>query len=239
MLPLMSPIERRRIRRGLPFAIRDRLAQWQAQNGRTRRSALREPLALARLVALDLETTGARMDRDRLLCIGAVAVRARTVRHDESLERFVRQEQSSTVANILIHHIGGQQQLGGEEPAAALLDCLEFLGSAVIVAYRAEFDATILQRELAQVLGIRMPNRFLDLAVLLPALFPGTQNDTLEDWLGHFGLGLTVRHRALIDAYAHAALLLIVLERASRLGLNTTAELIGIEKAQRWLGLRR
>ena len=204
-----------------------------------RRSALREPLALARLVALDLETTGARMDRDRLLCIGAIAVRARTVRHDESLERFVRQEQSSSVANILIHHIGGQQQLGGEEPAAALLDCLEFLGSAVLVAYRAEFDATILQRELAQVLGTRMPNRFLDLAVLLPALFPGTQNDTLEEWLGHFGLGLTVRHRALIDAYAHAALLLIVLERASRLGLNTTAELIRIEKAQRWLGLRR
>lgn len=239
MLPLMSPIERRRIRRKLPVPIRERLTQWQAQNGRTRRSALREPLALARLVALDLETTGARMDRDRLLCIGAVAVRARTVRHDESLERFVRQEQSSTVANILIHHIGGQQQLGGEEPAAALLDCLEFLGSAVIVAYRAEFDATILQRELAQVLGIRIPNRFLDLAVLLPALFPGTQNDTLEDWLGHFGLSLTVRHRALIDAYVHAALLLIVLERASRLGLNTTAELIGIEKAQRWLGLRR
>jgi DNA polymerase-3 subunit epsilon len=239
MLPLMSPIERRRIRRQLPVPIRERLARWQAQNGRIRRSVLREPLALARLVALDLETTGARMDRDRLLCLGAIAVRARTVRHDESLERFVRQEQSSSVANILIHHIGGQQQLGGEEPAAALLDCLEFLGSAVLVAYRAEFDATILQRELAQVLGTRMPNRFLDLAVLLPALFPGTQNDTLEDWLGHFGLGLTVRHRALIDAYAHAALLLIVLERASRLGLNTTAELIRIEKAQRWLGLRR
>ena len=75
--------------------------------------------------------------------------------------------------------------------------------------------------------------------MLLPALFPGTQNDTLEDWLGHFGLGITVRHRALIDAYAHAALLLIVLDRASRLGLNTTGELIRIEKAQRWLGVRR
>ena len=235
----MSPLERRRIRRELPVPIRERLAQWQAQYGRARRSALREPLALARLVALDLETTGARMDRDRLLCIGAIAVRARTVRHDESLERFVRQEQSSSVANILIHQIGGQQQLGGDDPATALLDCLEFLGSAVVVAYRAEFDATILRRELAQVLGTRMPNRFVDLAVLLPALFPGTQNDALEDWLGHFGLGFTVQHRALIDAYAHAALLLIVLERASRLGLHTTDELIRIEKAQRWLGLRR
>jgi DNA polymerase-3 subunit epsilon len=109
----------------------------------------------------------------------------------------------------------------------------------VVVAYRAEFDATILRRELAHVLGTRMPNRFVDLAVLLPALFPGTQNDTLEEWLGHFGLGSAVRNRALIDAYAHAALLLIVLERASRLGLHTTGELIRIEKAQRWLGLRR
>jgi DNA polymerase III subunit epsilon len=239
VLPLISALERRRIRRALPVPIRERLAQWQAQNGRARRASLCEPLALARLVALDLETTGARMDRDRLLCIGAIAVRARTVRHEESLESFVRQEQSSSVANILIHQIGGQQQLGGEDPAAALLDCLEFLGSSVVVAYRAQFDATILRRELAQVLGTRMPNRFVDLALLLPALFPGTQNDTLEEWLGHFGLGLTVRHRALIDAYAHAALLLIVLERASRLGLHTTGELIRIEKAQRWLGLRR
>jgi DNA polymerase-3 subunit epsilon len=235
----LSPIERRRIRRGLPIPIRERLAQWQAQNARAWRSALREPLALARLVALDLETTGARMDRDRLLCVGAIAVRARAVRHDESLERFVRQERSSSVANILIHQIGGQQQLAGDDPAGALIDCLEFLGSAVVVAYRAEFDATILRRELAQVLGTRMPNRFADLAVLLPALFPGTQNDTLEDWLGHFGLDFPVRHRALIDAYAHAALLLIVLERASRLGLHTTGELLRIEKAQRWLGLRR
>lgn len=239
MLHLISPIERRRIRRTLPVPIRERLAQWQTQNAGTRRAALREPLALARLVALDLETTGARMDRDRLLSIGAIAVRARTVRHDDTLERFIRQEQSSSAANILIHQIGGQQQLGGEEPAAALLDCLEFLGPAVVVAYRAEFDATILGRELARVLGTRLSNRFVDLAVLLPALFPGTQNDTLEDWLGHFGLGITVRHRALIDAYAHAALLLIVLDRASRLGLNTTGELIRIEKAQRWLGVRR
>jgi hypothetical protein len=52
-------------------------------------------------------------------------------------------------------------------------------------------------------------------------------------------LGFTARHQALADAYAHAELLLIVLERASRLGLHTTGDLIRIERAQRWLGLRR
>ena len=238
-LPFISAIARRGVRQRLAAPIRERLTRWQAQMQRDRRPHTGEPLTLARLVALDLETTGARMDRDRLLCIGAIAVRARTVRLDESLERFVRQDQSSSVANILIHQIGGQQQLGGEDPAGALVDCLEFLGSSVVVAYRAEFDATILRREFAQVLGTRLPNRFVDLAILLPSLFPSTSNDTLEDWLGYFGLGLAARHQALADAYANALLLLIVLERASRLGLKTTDDLVRMEKAQRWLGLRR
>jgi hypothetical protein len=56
------------------------------------------------------------------------------------------------------------------------------------------------------VLGTRIPNRFVDLVILLPALFPATQIDTLEDWLGHFGLGFTARHQALADALKEMAL---------------------------------
>ena len=197
---------------------------------------LRQPLALARLVAMDLETTGPHMHRDRVICIGAVGVRARTIRHDDCFERYLRQEQASPVNNILLHQIGGQQQLGGVEPATALLECLEFLGNSAAVAFRAEFDRTILDREMAAVLGVRLRNPFIDLAVLLPALFPNTDNVTLEDWLRQFNFRTPARHHALSDAYCHGALLLPVLERAMRAGLSTVGDLKGIEKAQRWLG---
>ena len=68
------------------------------------------------------------------------------------------------------------------------------------------------------------------------ALFPGTANDTLDDWLRHFNFRAPARHRALADAYSLGALLLVVLERATRMGLHTVGDLVDAEKAQRWLG---
>jgi len=239
--PWQRRTARRRVREALPAAMLDRLARLKRHelgfvSGRRLRAA---PLALARFVALDLETTGPRMDLDRVIAIGAVAVAERALAHADAFAAVLRQRTSSSVDNILVHQIGGQQQLGGVDPAAALLEFLEFRGAAVAVAFRAEFDAEVLDRELELQLGIRVPRRFVDLAVLLPALFPGTQNDTLEDWLGYFALVPIGRHDALADAYTSAQLLLIALDAAQRMGARTTGDLIDLEAAQRWLGLRR
>jgi DNA polymerase III subunit epsilon len=233
---LPNCVRRRRIREALEPSVRARLRVLRRETAASAAQMLREPLSKARLVAVDLETTGLRMQRDRVISIGAVAVRARTIRHDDSFERYLRQEHASPVNNILFHQIGGQQQLGGVEPVTGLLECLEFLGNSVVVAFRAEFDRTVLGREMAAVLGVRLHSPFIDLAVLLPALFPNTDNDTLDDWLRHFNFIAPARHHALADAYCHGALLLPVLERATRAGLSTVGDLKGVEKAQRWLG---
>jgi DNA polymerase III subunit epsilon len=239
--PWQRRIERRRVRAALPEPLKARLTQLKRHelgfaSGRRLRAT---PLALARFVALDLETTGPRMDRDRVIAVGAVAVAERALAHADSFAAVLRQTASSSVDNILVHQIGGQQQLGGLDPAAALLDFLEYRGAAFAVAFRAEFDAEVLAREIELQLGIRVPRRFIDLAVLLPALFPGMQNDTLEDWLGHFALVPIGRHDALADAYTGAQLLLIALDAAQRLGARTTGDLLELESAQRWLGRRR
>jgi DNA polymerase-3 subunit epsilon len=229
-------LRRRRIREALEPSVRARLRLLPKETGASTAPMLRQPLSVARLVAVDLETTGLSLHRDRVISIGAVAVRARTIRHDDCFERTLRQEHASPHDNILFHQIGGQQQLGGVPPVTGLLECLEFLGDSAVVAFRAEFDRTILGREVAAVLGVRLHNPFIDLAVLLPALFPNTDNDTLDDWLHHFNFLSPARHRALADAYCHGALLLVVLERATRAGLSTVGDLKDIEKAQRWLG---
>jgi DNA polymerase III subunit epsilon len=239
--PWQRRIERRRVRAALPELLQARLAQLRRRelgfaSGRRLRAT---PLALARFIALDLETTGPRMDRDRVIAIGAVAVAERALAHTDAFAAVLRQRASSSVDNILVHQIGGQQQLAGLDPAAALVEFLEFRGAAIAVAFRAEFDAEVLGREIELQLGIRVPRRFLDLAVLLPALCPGTQNDTLEDWLEHFALTPIGRHDALADAYTGAQLLLIALDAAQRLGARTTGDLLELERAQRWLGRRR
>jgi len=241
-LPFQCWIERRRVREALEPEARARLAalhQPSEQRARRDRSESAGLLSLSRLVAVDLETTGPNMMRDRIISIGGVAIAERTVRHDDAFEVVVRQERESGVDNILIHQIGGQEQRAGAEPVGALLSFLEYLDGSIAVAFRAEFDSTVLARELNDFLGIRMRTRFLDLASVLPALFPNTQNDSLDDWARHFGLPPIGRHHAIADAYANAQLLLLGLEKAQRLGIVSVADLLALDKSQRWLGRRR
>jgi DNA polymerase-3 subunit epsilon len=233
-------LRRWRTRRLLPPELRSRLVGQRSRHEqmRTERDTLAQPLALARFVTLDLETTGPRMLVDTIISIGAVAVVERSIRHADAFERVLRQEQSSAHDNILIHQIGGQAQAAGGDPATALLDCLDFLGASVAVAYRAEFDTTVLARELDARLGIPLRTRFIDLAVVLPALFPDRKNVALDDWILDFDLPPIGRHHAIADAYASAQLWLLALEQASRAGMRTVADLVALERAQRWLGKR-
>jgi len=235
--PFDGVFRARRARQALPHEFRERLRH--ARRGFLERPGLGQPLALARFVALDLETTGPRMLVDRIISIGAVAVSERTVRHDDAFEALLRQDRSSEVDNILVHQIGGQEQLGGTDPAEALVRCLEYIGESRVVAFRAEFDATVFQREVRAQLGMRAWPRFIDLAALLPAMFPGTNNDSLDDWVRHFSLPPIGRHHAIADAYATAQMLMIVLEAAPRFGIETIRDLRDAEQAQRWLGRRR
>ena len=88
------------------------------------------------------------------------------------------------------------------------------------------------------ILGIPFRRPWIDLAFLLPALYPGTECAALEDWLAHFGLGGAERHDALADAFATAQLLQIALVAADRAAMTHAAHLIAMQKAQRWLGKR-
>jgi len=241
-LSFWQSITRRRIRGSLPPDVRRRLAalrQRARQRAREDRSITSGLFTLARFVAVDLETTGPNMHADRIISIGGVAVTGRTVRHQDAFEVVVRQDQESRVDNILVHQIGGQEQRAGEEPIGALLSFLEFLDGSIAVAFRAEFDATVLRRELHEWLGIRTRLRFLDLAVVLAALFPNTPNDSLDDWTAYFKLPPIGRHHAIADAYANAQLLMLALDRSQRVGLVTAGDLLDLEKSQRWLGRRR
>jgi DNA polymerase-3 subunit epsilon len=202
------------------------------------RSAEKGLLSLARLVAVDLETTGPNMFEDRIISIGAVGVAQRALRHADAFEVVVRQERESTVENILVHQIGGQEQRGGVERVEALLAFLEYLDGSACVAFRAEFDATVLRRELQDHLGIVLELRWLDLAVILPALFPGAQGNSLDEWTAWFGLPPIGRHHAIADAYAAGQLLLYAIHEAQRIGVVTAADLLDLERAQQWLGRR-
>lgn len=151
-----------------------------------------------------------------------------------SFEVAVRPAVPSADANILVHGIGRKQQLEGSSAADALCEFLAFAGRPVFVGFHALFDATVLQRAVRAELGVAFDTGWLDLAVLLPALYPGLADGIrdLDRWLAHFGIPCLARHSALADASATAQLLLLALTRAQARGLRDVNGLYQLQSAE-------
>lgn len=194
----------------------------------------RRPIAGTRWVVVDCETSGLDIARDRLLSVGAVAVRGGRVQLGETFRAHVRQAAPSARENILIHGIGGDAQRGGRELGEVMPALAAFMADAVPVAFHAAFDQAILKRH-----GLALRAAWLDLAGLAPALFPGrVRGQALDDWLAAFAIPAEARHDALGDAFATAQLLLVILAEAKRQGLDTVEALSRTERAGRWLAGR-
>jgi len=190
-------------------------------------------LRVQRWVVLDCESSGLDPERDRLLSIGAVAVREGRIDHAESFNVVLRQPSASEAPNILVHGIGADAQLDGTEPGVALAEFERYAADSPAVAFHAAFDRALLRRA--------MPGwkpRWVDLAQLAPALFPvhAKSCKSLDHWLAAFAISHPERHDALADAYATAQLMLVVLAEAERQGIATLRHLEAAERSRRWLG---
>ena len=185
----------------------------------------RTPLASARWAVIDCETSGLDPTRDRLVSVGAVAVRGGRVELFPVLDLRVHQDVASARDNILVHGIGGDAQRAGEPLAQVISSVERFVADATPVGFHAPFDAAVLKRH-----GLELDAKWLDLAGLLPAFFPerGRFDSALEHWLAAFGIPARARHDALGDAFATAQLLLVALGEARRQGLENLEDLRAI-----------
>ena len=190
----------------------------------------RTPLAGARWIVIDCETSGLDPARDRLLSVGAVSVRSATIDLQEVFQARIRQTIPSSRENILIHGIGADAQLSGR-PLEEVMHALgAFAGDRLPVAFHAPFDAAILRRH-----GLRLQEKWLDLAALIPALFPGRKAKALDEWLAEFGVAPQARHDALGDAFTTAQLMLVALHEAGRQGLHHAEDLPALVRGARFL----
>lgn len=194
-------------------------------------------LADSRFVVVDVETSGLNLASDRLIAIGAVAVNAGRIDLGDSFEIILQQPTVSERDNILIHGIGGTAQTEGVPPVAALLRFLEFLGKDPLVAFHVTFDETMIRRALDRFLGLDFSHPWLDLAYVMPALYPALAPKcrALDEWAGYFGIRNYARHSALADALCTAQLFLVATEQAKRSRAFGYKSLQALEKAQRWI----
>jgi DNA polymerase-3 subunit epsilon len=186
-----------------------RLSAWRELQA----SGQNKPLENSRCVVLDVETTGLNLMKDTLISIGAVAVVNSRIVLADSFYVVLQQRESSRKENILIHGISGSEQREGKSPADALLAFLEYLGNDPLVAFHVKFDETMIRRAMRQYLGFLFEQTWLDLAYVLPSLFPNLMHSHrgLDDWSRHFNIGNEDRHNAVADALATAQLLLVAI----------------------------
>lgn len=198
-------------------------------------------LAHDRIVVVDVETSGLSLADDHLIAIGAVGIHAGRIAFADSFDVLLRQEITSDKANILVHGIGGTAQRSGLPPEEALLAFLEYLDGAPLFAFHVAFDETMLRKAFMKFLGLEFRHTWVDLAYLLPELFPqyAQKYHALDDWLRHFSIGNDARHNALADALATAQLGLMALRSAREKRMVNFKSLQEMEKAQRWLGAAR
>lgn len=189
--------------------------------------------APTRWVVIDCETSGLDPARDRLLSVGAVAVRGNRIALAECCGALVHQDAQHAPGNVLVHGITAAALRSGRPALEVIQDLGAFLGDGVPVGFHSDFDAAVLRRA-----GLKAPRRWLDLAALAPVLDPeaGRARRSLDDWLARYGIDAGSRHDALADAFATAQLLLVLLARAAREGADSPDRLAKLAGQRRWLG---
>lgn len=184
-------------------------------------------LSNCRLIVLDLETTGLHPSKDEVIAVGAVAITGGVIDLSDQFDLILRRPELDITETVLIHGIGTEALTQGHETEDALLFLLEWMNGDPVLAYHSDFDQKFLEKTLKAQLKYTQSHTWMDVADLLPALFPNanTGGKGLDHWADFYGLEVSARHHAASDALATAELTLIALNKARKDGLKTLREL--------------
>ncbi|MDO5666583.1 MAG: 3'-5' exonuclease [Alcaligenaceae bacterium] len=192
--------------------IKSRLEHWQNLPS----PDLSRPFINTDCVVLDLETSGFSFKNDHLIAIGACRLQNGLIPLGDSFQIILRQDQSSSKENILIHHIGDSDQRSGIDPAEALMQFLEYMGKAPLIVYHVGFDQPMLDKALKQYLGIELKQHiWLDVAFIAPMFLPtvATKRQNLDFWTKYFQINNPNRHSAVFDAVSTAEVMQAVMKQ--------------------------
>nr|WP_249115859.1 3'-5' exonuclease [Azoarcus sp. L1K30] len=167
-----------------------------------------------RYVVVNTEASGLDLERDTLLSVAAIAIVEGQILPSDSYYATL-----------------------GDHAAAALGGLVEFAGKSPLVVFSAEFNRTLIERAFEAHLGFTPELIWLDLYVLLPALFPDrlARPARLAEWMEVFGIETFQRHHALGDAWVIAQLMLAIQARALPQGAFNARLLADIERSRRQL----
>lgn len=165
-------------------------------------------------LAVDLETTGLDMRRDRILSVGWVALRGNRIDLSSARHRLVRGDGAIPEASAVIHQITDDQAAGGEPLEAVLTDLLDQLAGKVMIAHHAAVERGFLGAACRSVFGCALAVPVVDTQALAQRSFERRHTAYKGSELRLHALGERYNlprygaHNALSDALAAAELFL-------------------------------
>ena len=188
------------------------------------------PIERLRFIVLDSETTGLDPHIDRIITIGAVAVRADEIVLEDSFDALVAVADTGAVE---IHGITPDEARGGLEEAEVLTRFLDYLRDGVIVGHHIGHDIGMLDVACERHWGFRTMNRCLDTMDLTLhlerdgafAARPPIRQFTLDALCSMFDVIPHDRHTASGDAFLTAQVFLRLLRLAARHGRTTLSRI--------------
>jgi DNA polymerase-3 subunit epsilon len=185
------------------------------------------PAEEIRFVVLDTETTGLDPRRDRLITIGAVAVRGGQIMLDDAFEALLKVAYNNS--SVTVHGITRDEAAGGMDEAEALVLFLDYLRDGVIVGHHIGHDIAVLNNACERHFGVTLKNSSLDTMDLTLHLkdagafdgLPMTEGFSLDGLCEMFGVVPHDRHTAGGDAFITAQIFLRLLPAARGVGRNT------------------
>ncbi|WP_299674632.1 3'-5' exonuclease [uncultured Dokdonia sp.] len=131
--------------------------------------AEQKPLAETRFVALDTETTGLDIKKDRILSIGAVGLKGNTIAVSDSLELYVAQDHYDSKSTP-IHGILKKGKVKKIEEAEAIQQTLAYIGTAIIIGHHIGFDIAVINKMLQRHHLGKLKNKVIDTSTLYKKL---------------------------------------------------------------------
>jgi DNA polymerase-3 subunit epsilon len=187
-----------------------------------------------RFVALDTETTGFDYDNDRILCIGAVAIKNNKILVSDSFEVYIKQEvfNKETVKIHGIRKNGNEIKLTEEE---ALIQFIEYLDDAIIVAHHTKFDITMINEALKRLKVGPLKSKQLDTNYIhkkIATSYRFNKLFSLDELCKIYNVKKHDRHTASGDALITAYLFLKLTNKFKK---NNTLNLNGLVKTNYYL----
>ena len=117
-------------------------------------------------IALDCETTGLDVRKDKIISIAAVRIVGSRLMTSQRLELLVRPARAMSADNVRVHRLRESDVAQGIDPEQAMRRLLDFMGSRPLVGYFLEFDVAMLNREIWPMLGVRLPQRKIEVSAM-------------------------------------------------------------------------